>query len=110
MKRLILTLSTFAAFGPAVASAQTRLTAADYDRAVRLLGPSVTPLVSRNAITATWLADGRMWYRVRTGSGSELVLVDPAKKTRTVCDATGSNCPGVPLNDSSAAGGRGGGR
>ena len=27
-----------------------------------------------------------------------------------VCDATGSNCPSVPLNDSSAAVGRGGGR
>jgi hypothetical protein len=103
------TLSALA-LPPAAAQSTQRLTTADYDRAVRLLGPSVTNLVSRNAVNANWLADGRLWYRVRTNSGSELVMVDPGKKTRTVCDATGSNCPGVPLNDSSAAGGRGGGR
>src|SRR5690242_15825805 len=113
MKRLVSLplLGLFSLSALASATAQSaRLTAADYDRAVRLLGPSVTPLMSRNAVTATWLTDDRLWYRVRTNGGSELVLVDPAKKTRTVCDATGSNCPGVPLNDSAAAGGRGGGR
>jgi dipeptidyl-peptidase-4 len=114
MKRLVslsfLALSSLSALSPAAAQSTVRLTAADYDRAVRLLGPSVTTLVSRNAVAANWLSDDRFWYRVRTNNGSELVLVDPAKKTRTVCAATGSNCPGVPLNDSSAAGGRGGGR
>src|SRR5439155_684495 len=91
-------------------------TAGDYDRAARLLGPNVTTLMTRNSIAVTWLPDDRFWYRMRTGPTSELVLVDPAKRTRVVCDATRSNCPGVPLNDSAAAsggggrGGRGGGR
>src|SRR5947208_12537666 len=110
MKRFVLTLSTLSAFASAAAQNAPRLSAADYDRAVRLLGPSVTPLVSRNAVNVNWLADDRFWYRVRTNGGSELVLVDPSKRTRTLCDATGANCPGVSLNDSAASGGRGGGR
>jgi dipeptidyl aminopeptidase/acylaminoacyl peptidase len=101
-----------------LAAQQRTVTAADYDRAARLLGPNLTNMMTRNAITATWLPDDRFWYRVRTNSGNELVLVDPAKRTRTVCDATNSNCPGVPVGDAAAApaggrggrGGRGGGR
>src|SRR6478672_5534596 len=65
MKRLVLSLATLSAFALAPAAAQStqRLTTADYDRAVRLLGPSVTNLISRNAVNASWLADGRLWYR-----------------------------------------------
>src|SRR5581483_4178525 len=86
---------------------QRRFTSADYDRAVRLLQPNTAPLIARSSISATWLPSDRFWYRVRTRSGSEVVLVDPATRTRTVCDATHSNCPDVPRNaDSSAAGGR----
>ena len=57
--------------------------------------PNVTPLMTRNSISVTWLPDDRFWYRVRTGAGSELVLVDPARRTRVVCESTGSNCPGA---------------
>ena len=112
MKRsMLLLLATIVALPSASAQQATRVySTADYDRAVRLLAPSVGTLMTNNTVAANWLADDRLWYRNRTASGSELILVDPAKRTRVVCDATGSNCPGVPLSDSggAAGGGRGG--
>ena len=60
------------------------LTTADYDRAVRMLAPSLTGLVINDTVSANWLPDGRFWY-TRTGStGSENVVIDPVKKTREV--------------------------
>ncbi|HVT41233.1 MAG TPA: DPP IV N-terminal domain-containing protein [Gemmatimonadaceae bacterium] len=105
------------ALSPAAAQQPPRVyTAADYDRAARFLAPSVTPLVVGGAVAATWLSDGRFWYRNITATGAELVLVDPGKRTRIVCDAQGTNCPGVPSAAEAAAaaarggrGGRGGG-
>jgi hypothetical protein len=41
------------------------LTAADYDRAVKMLAPSLNGLVVGDTVNATWLPDGRFWY-VRT--------------------------------------------
>ena len=113
MKRLVLTLATVVAFVPLGAQQPTRtVTTADYDRAVRMLAPAVGGLVTGGNVTATWLSDGRMWYR--TGAGNaEFILVDPGKKSRVVCDAARSNCPGVPSTadaDASGRGGRGGGR
>src|SRR5262245_14625258 len=113
MKRLLLSVATVVALAPLGAQqSQRTLTTADYDRAVKMLAPSLTGLVVGGTVSATWLADGRMWYR--TGAANaEFVLVDPAKKTRTVCDANRSNCPGVPSAteaDAAGRGGRGGGR
>jgi dipeptidyl aminopeptidase/acylaminoacyl peptidase len=55
---------------------------ADYERAERLLSYNTTPLVFGAGVRATWLADGRFWYRTVRSSGPEFVLVDPVKKTR----------------------------
>jgi len=67
---------------PATSSAQRALTAADYDRAVRMLAPAVNPLVAGATVTATWLPDDRFYYRRTSVGGSEWVVVDPAKKSR----------------------------
>ena len=67
------------------AAAQTRrqFTAEDYDRAVRMLGPNVSPLVVGGTVpTAGWLADGKFYYRSVRPAGSEFVLVDPKAKSR----------------------------
>lgn len=65
----------------AVAHAQSgRMTAANYDRAVRLLGPNLTGLVIGGTVTANWLPDGRFWYRAQTATGVEFRLVAPAAK------------------------------
>jgi dipeptidyl aminopeptidase/acylaminoacyl peptidase len=74
--------------GPATAleagaPAPRALTAEDYARAEKLLGPNVNPLVVRAGGRATWLLDGRFWYRnALEDGGSEFVLVDPVKRTR----------------------------
>jgi dipeptidyl-peptidase-4 len=109
MKRSLAVLTIVAALAPAGAQQPTRtVTAADYDRAVRLLGPSVTPLVTGGTVTATWLSDDRLWYRNVTATGAEMVMVDPVRRTRVVCDAQNTNCPGVPTAAEAAASARGG--
>lgn len=66
---------------PTCMAAQSgRMTAAEYDRAVNLLGPNLTNPVIGGAVTANWLADGRFWYRATTTSGSEFRLVTPSAK------------------------------
>jgi dipeptidyl aminopeptidase/acylaminoacyl peptidase len=113
MKRLLLSVATVVALAPLGAQqSQGALTNVDYDRAVKMLAPSLTGLVVGGSVSANWLPDGRMWYRTGAGNTAQLVLVDPAKKTRTVCDANRSNCPGVPAQTEADAGrgGRGGGR
>jgi len=67
---------------PFAAQQPAAVTAADYARAERFLGPSVTPLVSGGAVTANWLPDDRFWYRNTRADGVEFMLVDPAAKTR----------------------------
>jgi dipeptidyl-peptidase-4 len=70
---------------PAMLVAQTaprQLTAADYQRAERMLAPSTMSLVHGTAGRATWLPDGQFWYRVSTAAGGDYLLVNPARGTR----------------------------
>jgi len=113
MKRTLLPLAGIVALSsllmPLAAGAQRVLTVADYDRAASMLQPALAGLESGGAVAANWLPDDRLWYRNGTGAGAQVILVDPAKRSRIVCDATMSNCPGVPAHASTAdAGGRGG--
>ncbi len=60
-----------------------RFTAADYARAEKFMGYNTNPLVYNGPVRATWLDDGRFWYRTTTPEGSEFIIVDPEKGTRT---------------------------
>lgn len=75
------------------------VTADDYARAERFLGAATNPLVLRAGVRPAWLDDGRFWYRVTTENGSEAFLVDPVKRTKTLCD--------LPACKEAPAGGRG---
>ncbi|MBH8568974.1 DPP IV N-terminal domain-containing protein [Microvirga sp. STS02] len=79
----LLTAATF--FVSAAASAQQlpALTAEDYARAERFLSYNTQALVDHSAGQPNWLAGDRFWYRTLTAQGSEFILVDPARKTRT---------------------------
>ncbi|HYV98961.1 MAG TPA: DPP IV N-terminal domain-containing protein [Gemmatimonadaceae bacterium] len=97
---------------PLIAHAQARrqYTAADYDRAVKMLGPSLNGLVVGGTVAANWLPDGRFWYNTTTLTGQEVVVVDPAKKTRQTCPGAApavTTCDGATLTPN-AGGGRGG--
>jgi len=73
-----------------------QLTSADYDRAVKMLGPGTAPFVDRAGVRPTYLPDGRFWYRVLTATGSEYVLVNPtdgAKQTGATLAAIGVTAP-----------------
>jgi hypothetical protein len=91
-----------------LAAQRPTLTAQDYARAERFLPANLQGLVFGGAVDATWLPDDRFWYRNETLLGTEIVVVDPAKKLRAVyadCAAAAVDCgPAAP-----AGGGRGGG-
>src|SRR3954452_16627005 len=81
-----------------VAQQNRAVTTADYDRAVKMLAPSLTGLVVGDTVNATWLPDGRFWYVRTTLAGSENVLIDPVKKSRetvTTPPAGGQATPGA---------------
>ena len=87
-------------------------TVADYQRAEKFLAPSLAGLVVGGAVNATWLPDDRFWYRNQTLTGSEIVVVDPAKKARTAypdCAAAQVDCS-AESTPAGGRGGRGGGR
>ena len=92
--------------------AQSRaITAADYARAERFLAFNTANLVARTGVQPTWLPDGRFTYRVRLPDGSSpLMVVDPAKGTKTDCTAAGANCPAAPAGAIGRPGARPGGR
>ena len=55
----------------------------DYARAEVLLPWHAERMVFGDEVEPNWLADGnRFWYRNKTGTGHEFVLVDPARNTR----------------------------
>src|SRR5438552_13200431 len=68
----------------ALPQARPALTADDYARAERFLGPTVGRLVSGIPGRPIWLPDGRAAYRVSTHTGgARVVLVDPRRRTRS---------------------------
>jgi dipeptidyl aminopeptidase/acylaminoacyl peptidase len=108
-KTLLLAAALIAA--PLAAQTPRTYTAADYDRAARMLAPALNGLVVGGAAQATWLPDERFWYRTTTLNGAVVVVVDPARRTRTQCEATVATCGGVTIPAAGAvagAGGRGG--
>jgi dipeptidyl-peptidase-4 len=55
----------------------------NYSRAERLLSWNTDRLVSGDSVNPQWLKDGnRFWYRNKTASGAEFVLIDPVTGTR----------------------------
>jgi dipeptidyl aminopeptidase/acylaminoacyl peptidase len=63
--------------------AQQSLTEKDYQRAESFLSYSTQKYIDHTFSFPNWLPGDRFWYRTLTPQGSEFVLVDPAKGTRT---------------------------
>ncbi len=82
---------------PVALYAQQRvLSADDYVRAERFLAVNTNRLVFRAGVQPTWLADDRFWYRVRLSNGtSPMMLVDPARGTKTNCVTDAAACAGI---------------
>ena len=81
--RAVLLLTALVVAARAGAQPAKRIfTAADYDRAARFLGPNMTNVVIGGTVSPTWLPDDRFYYVNGTAGGSEVILVDPTRRTR----------------------------
>jgi dipeptidyl aminopeptidase/acylaminoacyl peptidase len=104
--RIFAVSATLAATLSLPSMAQQRVvTAADYARAERFMSYETTPLVFGTAVRPTWLPDDRSWYRSVTASGADLVVIDPARATRTsvFADARLAGAVATALSASTAA-------
>ncbi|MBS1916566.1 MAG: DPP IV N-terminal domain-containing protein [Bacteroidetes bacterium] len=59
------------------------LSANDYAHAEKFLSYNTEPLVDRSYVQPNWLPGDKCWYRVLTAGGSEFILVDPSKGSRS---------------------------
>ncbi|MGH7655948.1 MAG: DPP IV N-terminal domain-containing protein [Gemmatimonadaceae bacterium] len=109
--RFLATSALAASLAAPLAAQQPRaVTPADYDHAKEFLAPALNGLVVGGTASATWAPDGRFWYRNTTGAGNEIVVIDPATKTRKRCDAGVNPCEGLTIPAGGGGrGGRGGG-
>jgi dipeptidyl aminopeptidase/acylaminoacyl peptidase len=86
-KTLKLTALIFLIAIPAIAQQSSNtpsaLTAADYARAEKWMGYNTNPMVFRAGVRPVWQGDERFWYRVTTAEGTEFVMVDSARGTKT---------------------------
>jgi dipeptidyl aminopeptidase/acylaminoacyl peptidase len=108
MIRPIARVVVFALIGTSIAFAQAGrrvFTAADYDRATRMLAQNLNGMVVGGTVTPNWLPDGRFWYVRTTLTGTENVVVDPVKRTREV---VATPPPGALPAAGGGRGGRGG--
>ena len=108
--RLAAPLVCLAAAGIPLSAQRAAVTSADYARAEKFLAANLAGLVIGGSLTPNWLPDGRFWFRNQTLNGTEIVVVDPAKKTRTAspdCAAAGVDC--TTEAPAAGRGGRGGG-
>ncbi|HET6766411.1 MAG TPA: DPP IV N-terminal domain-containing protein [Chitinophagaceae bacterium] len=64
-------------------NAQEALTPKDYQNAENMLGYNTQKYVDRANVSPNWLTGDKFWYRVLTPTGSEFILVDPEKGTKT---------------------------
>ena len=113
MSKFLLTVLCTAVTITSLAQEKRVYTTADYERAESMLNYNTGPLVDRADVRPNWIEGDRFWYRVLTATGREYVLVDPAKKTRTIYPdreklfAAISTITGKPVEAAPREGGRG---
>jgi len=59
-----------------------QLTTADYAQAEKFMAYNVNPLVYHGVARATWMDDGRFWYRDNGPDGVTYMVADPVKRTK----------------------------
>jgi dipeptidyl aminopeptidase/acylaminoacyl peptidase len=83
MNKFLLTLISFASVINAYPQQNNVLTAKDYERAESFMNYNTEQFIDRASVRPNWLSGDRFWYRILTAQGSEFILVDPAKGTRS---------------------------
>ncbi|MGB7843635.1 MAG: DPP IV N-terminal domain-containing protein [Salinimicrobium sp.] len=86
MKKALFSLLIICCFGnvlQAQDSLTKKVTAADYEDAVKFLRINTNPLVDKANVRPEWLEDGRFWYNISTADGFKYVLINPKNGKRT---------------------------
>src|ERR1044072_4254898 len=83
MRKYLLASALLTITTTATAQEHTALSVRDYERAERMLDYKTDPLVDNTWSRMNWLPDKRVWYRVVSAKGSEFILVNPAKGSRS---------------------------
>jgi len=83
MNKLLLAMPFLALAATVNAQQGPQLTAKDYEHAEKFLNYNTTPFIDHENVNAVWFDGDKFWYRVLTAKGSEFILVDPVKKTRS---------------------------
>jgi dipeptidyl-peptidase-4 len=66
----------------AMAQQPRQYTDQDYANAEKFMAYNVNPLAYKGQVNAQWLDDDRFWYREVDESGTNYVMIDPAKGSR----------------------------
>jgi len=83
MNKLLLAMPFLALAATVNAQQGPQLTAKDYEHAEKFLNYNTMPFIDHENLNAVWFDGDKFWYRVLTAKGSEFILVDPVKKTRS---------------------------
>ncbi|MBV9963498.1 MAG: DPP IV N-terminal domain-containing protein [Parafilimonas sp.] len=83
MRKIFLTNIAILLLVAANAQYADSLSAKDYANAEQFLYYKVTQKIDRGAIKGNWMQGDKFWYRVLTPQGSEFILVDATKGTRS---------------------------
>jgi len=83
MNRFLLTFISCAIVFSTFAQQRNSLTTKDYEQAESFMGYNTQKFIDHAGVAANWMAGDQFWYRSLTPQGSEFILVDPGKGTRT---------------------------
>src|ERR1700743_1043357 len=83
MNKFLLTTMSIALALAANAQQGAVLTTKDYERAESFMTYNTEPFVDHGSVRPNWLPGDSFWYRDLNANGSEFILVDAAKGTRS---------------------------
>lgn len=83
MNKFILTALPFLWFSAANAQHGIALTDKDYAHAEGFMSYNTEQFVDNAEVRPNWLPGDKFWYRNLTAQGSEFILIDPVKKSRS---------------------------
>ncbi len=83
MNKFLLTAMCFALALAANAQQGGALTTKDYEHAETFLSYNTEPLIDHGVPRPNWLPGDSFWYRDLNPKGSEFLMVDPVKRTRS---------------------------
>src|SRR5258708_4799244 len=81
--KLILTFTYCTLVSFASAQQSMVLTAKDYEHAESFMAYNTQQFIDHANVSANWLPGDKFWYRILIPQGSEFILVDATKGTKT---------------------------